>query len=84
MARGWESKGVEAQQADREQRDQPAAAPLTPEAAAREDRRKTLEMARARAVADLARATHPSHQAMLEAALKAIDEQLRGSTEGGA
>jgi hypothetical protein len=78
MARGFESKNVEAQQADREQQAAPTAVPLTPEEAARADRRRTLDMARARAVADLARATHPSHQAMLQAALKAIDEQLKG------
>ena len=76
MARGWESKGVEAQQADQEQ---PKETPdqLTPAEIVRRDRRRTLELARARAEADLARATHPSHRAMLEAALKAIDEQLR-------
>jgi len=76
MARGWESKGVEAQQADRESQEAATAA-LTPEEAARRERRTTLELARARAAADLSRATHPSHQAMLQAALRAIDEQLR-------
>jgi len=77
MARGWESKGVESQQADRETSPSgPAEAP-SPEEQARLERRRTLELARARAAADLARATHPSHQRMLEAALKAIDEQLQ-------
>jgi hypothetical protein len=82
MARGWESKGVEAQQAERDQPQEKdrADSPPTPEEIARLDRLRTLELARARAAADLARATHPSHRAMLEAALKAIDEQLRGST----
>jgi hypothetical protein len=80
MARGFESKNVEAQQADREQKAAPTAVPLTPEEAARADRRRTLELSRARAAADLERATHPSHQAMLQAALKAIEEQLRRTT----
>jgi hypothetical protein len=80
MARGFESKSVESQQADRDRPPEPGAAdpPLTPEEIARKDRRRTLELARARALADLARATHPSHRAMLNAALKAIDEQLAG------
>ena len=77
MARGWESKGVEAQQADREQAGPAPGEPLGPEAAARAARRRTLELARARALADLARATNPSHQAMLEAALQTLQEQLR-------
>ena len=76
MARGWESKSVEAQQADRES-PQTAAAPLTPAEAARVERRRTLELARARAVADLAAASRPAHRAMLEAAIRALDEQLR-------
>jgi hypothetical protein len=77
MARGFESKSVESQQADRERRDDHAAAGPTPEEAARQATRKTVELARARAAADLTRATHPSHRASLEAALKALDEQLR-------
>jgi hypothetical protein len=72
MARGWESKSVEAQQEDRE-REGPSLAPVSPAEAARIERRRTLEMARARAVADLAVARMPAHRAMLEAAIAAID-----------
>ena len=77
MARGWESKSVEAQQEDRQRRDQPASEPVTPEEAAKRARRRTLELARARAVADLAAAASPAHRAMLEAALRALDEALK-------
>jgi hypothetical protein len=70
MARGWESKGVEAQQADREQRERRTDPPATPEEAARLDRRRTLELARARAARELAGATRPAHRRML-------DDQLR-------
>ena len=77
MARGFESKSVESQQADREQREAQPGAPMTPEEIARKAQRKTLELARARAAADLTQATHPSHRASLEAALNALDEQLR-------
>ena len=76
VARGWESKNVEAQQADREQGQQ-AAAPVSPEEAARAGRRRTMELTRARALADLAVAKSPEHRAMLEAAVRALDEQLR-------
>jgi len=74
MARGWESKSVEAQQADRD-RHEPAAA-VAPQDPARVAQRRTLELARARAQADLTRARHPAHREMLETAIKAIDEQL--------
>jgi hypothetical protein len=36
-----------------------------------------LELARARAVSDLDRATIPAHQEMLKQAIAALDEQLR-------
>ena len=77
MARGWESKSVEAQQEDRQRGDAPAGGPPTPEEAAGQARRQTLELARARAAPDLAVARSPAHRAMLEAALKALDEQLK-------
>jgi hypothetical protein len=40
-------------------------------------RRRSLELARARAVSDLDRATIPAHQEMLKQAIDALDEQLR-------
>lgn len=76
MARGWESKSVEGQQEDRA-RQEALAGPVTPEEAARRVRRQTLELARARAAADLSAARSPAHRAMLEAALQALDEQLK-------
>lgn len=75
MARGWESKSVEAQQADRENRGQNTG-PASPEEAALAARRKTLELALARANADLGRAKVPAHRAMLTEAVRALTEQL--------
>jgi hypothetical protein len=75
MARGFESKSVESQQADLE-RKEPASSQLSPEDAARRAKRRTLELARARAVQDRASAQRPAHQKMLDAAIRAIDEQL--------
>jgi hypothetical protein len=77
VARGWESKSVEAQQAERDEARPPVGAELSPEERARRDRRRTLELARARAAQDLAAATRPAHRAMLQAALAALDTQLQ-------
>jgi len=77
MARGWESKAVEAQQ-EQAQRERGAAkdAP-SPEDLERRSRRGTLTLARKRAEADLERAKTPAHRAMLEEALAALDRQLQ-------
>ena len=77
MARGWESKSVESQQDEHERGRKRVAGPNTPEQRERAARRQTLELQRARARADLARATKPGHRAMLEQAIGALDEQLR-------
>lgn len=73
MARGWESKAVEAQQDEAERRSdrsEPVEDPV------RTTRRRTLALARARAAADLALATRPAHQQMLREAIAALDAQL--------
>ncbi len=75
MARGWESKSVEAQQADRE--GSVERRPQVSEAqAAQLARRRTLELAKARATADLAAARRPAHRRMLEEAIRALDAEL--------
>ena len=77
MARGWESKSVEAQQ-EEATRDA-AAAPARPLAQADIERlgeRRTLELARARTLADLRVATVPAHRTMLERTLAALDAEL--------
>jgi hypothetical protein len=75
MARGWESKSIEAQQDDasREQVRKPA---LTDAQRATAERRATLVLTRARTVADLSRAKAAPHRRMLEQAIATIDEQL--------
>jgi hypothetical protein len=76
MARGFESKMVEFQQ-EEAARKRTAKAPPTPEERDRSARRQAIELTRARAAADLARATAPAHRRMLEQALASLDEQLR-------
>ncbi|HJR59363.1 MAG TPA: hypothetical protein VJ813_08200 [Vicinamibacterales bacterium] len=75
MARGFDSKFVEAQQeeATRETITRPA---MTSEQRALAGRREVLQLSRARAAGDLDRATVPAHRQMLEQAIQAIDEQL--------
>ena len=75
MARGFESKNVEYQQ-EEAARGRTQKEPLSAEEKAAIARRRTLELARARAVADLARAIAPAHKRMLEQAIAALDQQL--------
>jgi hypothetical protein len=70
MARGFESKMVEFQQEEAARRRA---------GGSRAKERNSLELARARAAADLERATNPAHRKMLEAAIAALDEQLNRS-----
>jgi hypothetical protein len=75
MARGWESKAIEAQQ-DAAAEASVRRAPVSPEEAARSAQRATLMLARTRALADLQHACAPAHRAMLEQAIADLDERL--------
>jgi hypothetical protein len=75
MARGWESKSVEAQQEEAIRAAAKGPGPTADELA-RAERQRTLELMRKRAVDDLNRATAPAHRQMLERAIAALDEQL--------
>jgi len=76
MARGFESKDVEFQQAERE-RGKRLGPSLTPEQRDANTARRTLELAliRARADRDLARA--PAHRRMLDEAVAALERELQ-------
>jgi len=75
MARGWESKSIESQQDDARAAavKRPA---LTPEQRARQERRTSLEMALARAQAEMQSACQPAHRDMLRLKLDALRAQL--------
>ena len=75
MARGWESKSVEAQQEEASRAELRRRA-STPEQLALDDRRRTLELKRKRAEDDLSRATAPAHRHMLEQAIAALETEL--------
>ena len=79
MARGFESKDVEFQQAEA-QRAQVRAPALTPEQRAAQARRRTLELALARARADLAVASAAAYRQMLQQAIAALEEQMGQAT----
>lgn len=79
MARGFDSKFIEAQQeeASRTKVIRPA---MTPEEKEEATRREALHLSRARALDDLSRASAPAHRQMLERAISAIDAQLADLT----
>jgi len=79
MARGWESKSVEAQQ--EAATEAPRRAPVSEEDAAKRTRRDTLMLARTRALSDLQHACAAAHRAMLEQAIADLDRQLASLDE---
>ena len=80
MARGFESKSVEAQQdAARDRRR--LGPPVDQQEAVRRAERATLVLARTRAAADLIGASAPAHRAMLERALADLDRRIAAIDE---
>ena len=84
MARGWESKSVEAQQeaaVDRPTESSSAARDHSPEARAKRERLLSLRMSRTRTLQQLETATHPRHREMLQKALGTIEAELEHESE---
>ena len=73
MSRGWESKAIEDQQQEAERKRDTGA----PRESAATDRRRTLELARARTAGQLARARTQSQRDALARVVADLDEQLR-------
>jgi uncharacterized small protein (DUF1192 family) len=78
VARGFESKDIEFQQAEAERLKArgPASSALTIEDRDVLERRRTLELALARTRAQLAVATSSPHRGMLEQAIAALTSQI--------
>ena len=76
MARGWESKAVEQQQAEAANSPGPRKQPLSPEQAAKQRQRQGLTLSRQHVLQQLERATDPGYRRMLEKALADLDTQL--------
>jgi hypothetical protein len=75
MARGFESKDVEFQQAESERRPL-LRRTLTPTERDEAARRQSLELAMARTRSELANATSAAHRKMLEQAVAELERQL--------
>lgn len=79
MARGWESKAVEDQMNEAEERarrklaaqDEPS-----PEERERRERLDSLQLSRARTLTQLEQATRPSHREMLQRSLRALEKEI--------
>lgn len=81
MARGWESKAVEDQQQEAEERARrrlAAEEALTPEEKARRERLDSLYLSRARTLTQLEQATRPAHREMLQRTLRALEAEIEG------
>ena len=78
MARGWESKAVEAQLEEKSVRESQVGDPrdLTPEERERRARLDSLKLSRARTLEQLERAASPAHRQMLKRTLLALEQQI--------
>jgi hypothetical protein len=76
MARGWESKAVEEQQAEANATSSATKVRLTPEQVVKRKQEQGLLLSRKRVLQQLEAAQNPFHRKMLEAALNDLDAQL--------
>jgi septal ring factor EnvC (AmiA/AmiB activator) len=79
MARGWESKAVEDQMNEAEERarrKQAAVDEVSPEERARRERLDSLQLSRARTLTQLEQATRPAHREMLQRTLRALEKEI--------
>jgi hypothetical protein len=76
MARGWESKSVEAQIDAAESQSRTAAPRQTPEEIARLRKRESLILSRTRVSRELASSANPRYRAVLEKALADLNAQI--------
>jgi len=75
MARGWESKSVEAQIEEGKERE-PSAPRLPREAKLIKEKLESLRLSRARLLQQLERARLPAHREVLQNGLRAIEQQI--------
>jgi len=76
MARGWESKSVEQQQAEMSEGRKTVRAPISPEQQQRNRKREGLLLSRRRLTQQLQAASNRHHRQMLEQAIAELDHQL--------
>lgn len=76
MARGWESKSVEAQQSEAEQSSGPPKPLLSPEQRVNLQKKQGLLLQRKRVAEQLAAVTNPQYRKMLEGALADLEARI--------
>jgi hypothetical protein len=77
MARGWESKSVEAQQAEASDKSAKPHPAMSAEKAARWREQESLRLSRQRVLQQMEASQNPRHRKLLEDALADLDEKLR-------
>ena len=79
MARGWESKSIEAQM--EEPLVSSAGKPhLSPEQIEAKQKRETLMLTKKKLKADMERSSNPRHQEMLKQAIEEVEKQLKAAS----
>jgi len=76
MARGWESKSVEDQQAEAVQNQDKKREHLTPAEVARKKQLEGIGLSRANVAKQLESASNPRHRQMLQDALAELDRRI--------
>jgi predicted component of type VI protein secretion system len=77
MARGWESKSVEAQQAEANEKPAQRRPPMSAQEAARWREKENLRLARQTVLQQLQASQNPRHRKLLEDSLAELDEKLK-------
>lgn len=77
MARGWESKSVEAQQAQASDKARTPRPKMTPEEAARWREKERLRLSRQTVLQQLEVCQNPRHRKLLEDSLATLDAKLK-------
>ncbi len=80
MARGWESKSIEAQQDEAAARSQPEKPRLSRESAARLREQESFRLSLESVRQQLERSSNPRHRALLEAALADLRRKIDALT----
>ena len=78
MARGWESKSIEAQQLEAAEPSRPSRTTIGPEEATKLRERESLRLARKRIVQQIETTGNSRHRKLLELTLAELDERWRG------
>jgi hypothetical protein len=77
VARGWESKSIEAQQSEAAEKSSSPRTKLTREQAERVREKENLRLARQRILQQFESSSNPRHRKLLETTLAELDGRLR-------